>query len=438
VSVYDRWHLKHPPEGAKKCGRHRKVPSAEHETGLQWQVRGSDADGRPLPKESFAIEQDARDRDAELRTAVRSGTLIDEKGGKVTFQVYAEKWRKAQTHDHSSAERIEAMLRLHVYEAPGAKGKTPGGRAAIGGYQVGVLGRRVTLVRDWVGDLKLRANSQRLLIGAVEAIFTAAVDDLLIGRNPLKAKSVSKPKRTATDVVVWVPDEVEAVCGELPGELRAMGYLGAVTGPRQGELFGLAKGDIDFLRRTVHYEVQVAYVGGRQVFRPLKNHKTRKSRDVPVAATVIPVLSEHMRLHPPVAVTLPWSERGSKMDGKPVTRTLVFTDPGGRPYYRQTVNRHWRRAWLAAGIADQGAANGMHILRHTAASRWLSKGLNPAKVAAFLGDTVGVVLDTYAHWLPDDDDRGRAIMEDYLTPGTPPSQVPEKSTDRPENALRGS
>jgi len=58
------------------------------------------------------------------------------------------------------------------------------------------------------------------------------------------------------------------------------------------------------------------------------------------------------------------------------------------------------------------------VLRHTAASQWLSAGLNPAKVAAFLGDTLEVVLGTYAHFLPDDDDRVRSIMDLFFEPGT--------------------
>jgi len=428
MAVYDRWHKSKPKPGEKKCGTHRKVPSAEHGKGLQWQVRGVDADGNPLPKESFEFETDAKNRDAELRSNVLTGNLIDNKGGKVLFEVYARQWLKTRSHDHSTAERVLSQLVNHCFEDPDVKDKTPTGRTAIGAHAMGVLARRASLMRDWAADLRLQANSALLLIGIVEAIFDAAVDDLIIGRNPLRARSFSKPKRVKTDVVVWTAEEVEAVCQRLPDELKAMGYLGAVTGPRQGELFGLAKEDLDFLRKTVTYSVQVAYVGGRLCFKPTKNDHPKT---VPVAAPVIPALSEHMRLHPPVEVTLPWSERGSKMDGNMVTRLLVFNDLDGRPYYRQTVNRHWRKAWTAAGIKDQGRANGMHILRHSAATRWLSKGLNPAKVAAFLGDTVAVVIGTYSHWLPDDDNLGRAIMDDYITPGA----VPSKTSKFPENAI---
>ena len=54
------------------------------------------------------------------------------------------------------------------------------------------------------------------------------------------------------------------------------------------------------------------------------------------------------------------------------------------------------------------------MLRHTAASPWLSKGLGLPKVAAYLGDTKEVVLATYAHFLPDDDDRAREIMNAFF------------------------
>ena len=55
------------------------------------------------------------------------------------------------------------------------------------------------------------------------------------------------------------------------------------------------------------------------------------------------------------------------------------------------------------------------MLRHTAASAWLSAGLNIAKVAALLGDTKEVVLRTYAHFMPEDDDQGRSIMKAFFS-----------------------
>jgi hypothetical protein len=61
------------------------------------------------------------------------------------------------------------------------------------------------------------------------------------------------------------------------------------------------------------------------------------------------------------------------------------------------------------------------VTRHTFASACLSDGLNPAKVAALLGDTLEVTLDTYAHFLPDDDDRAREILGSFFRPADRPS-----------------
>lgn len=221
------------------------------------------------------------------------------------------------------------------------------------------------------------------------------------------ARSVQKPKRLVREVTPWSAGQVEAVASELPACLAAIPYLGAACGLRQGELFGLAVGDLDFLRRAVHVEVQLKYIrAGIVVFAPLKN---RKVRDVPVADEVLPVLSEHVKAYPPVPVTLPWM----KPDGKPVTRNLLFTWPVDQAIIRQRFNKQWSKARRAVGIPEE-RGNGCHVLRHTAASTWLSAGVSLAKVAAYLGDTKETVLSVYAHFLPSDDDRAREVMNSFF------------------------
>src|SRR2546429_4535090 len=165
---------------------------------------------------------------------------------------------------------------------------------------------------------------------------------------------------------------------------------------------------MDFLRKIMHVDVQVKYLAGCLFFAPVKNGKTR---GVPVADPGIPILAEHVRQYPPVKVTLPWGAP----DGKPVTRELMFTALDGRALNRNAFNRVWQTAWRAAGIdPERGRQNGCHVLRHTAASAWLSQGLSLAKVAVYLGDTKEAVLATYAHFMPDDDDRAREIMNAFF------------------------
>jgi integrase len=305
-----------------------------------------------------------------------------------------------------------------VYADPGKPDKTPKGGVAIGNYQIRALVRQPSVMQAWIKSLSLHPNTALMVIRDVAQVFTAAVDDHIITSNPLSAKSIQRPKALTREVSAWTYERVSAVTDALPARLSAMAPLGAACGHRQAELFGTAVDDLDWLRKMIHIEMQVRYVGGCLVFAPIKNLKVR---DVPVADPVIPVLAEHVRLYPPVAVTLPWM----KPDGKPVTRRLLFTRPDGRPHYRGAFNVHWRRAWRKAGIPEAEWGNGMHVLRHTAASVWLSDGLSLAKVAAYLGDTKKMVLATYAHFLPDDDDRAREIMNRFFRTADDGSSAPD-------------
>jgi integrase len=134
------------------------------------------------------------------------------------------------------------------------------------------------------------------------------------------------------------------------------------------------------------------------------------------------VLAEHIGRFPPVEVTLPWKVP----DGDPVTFSLIVTRPDGRPWKGPGFDQaQWHPAQERAGITPPRAKGekrkaardlGMHVLRHTAASAWLSKGADIVAVAAWLGDTVETVHRTYAHLMPDADDRGRKAMNEFFKP----------------------
>lgn len=413
MAIYDRWwKTERQPDGSKK-----RIRSADYGCETRWQVRWRDEQGRQRTQ-VFTKKAEAEATDAKIRTQLKEGTYIDPSAGLVKFREYAEEWRKRQTtHDLATAERIEASLRNHVYAADGTPGRTLSGAPALGDYPMRVLSKQVHLVQTWIAGVPLHPNSVRLLVDLVSPIFNDAVENGVIVRNPFKSRSVKKPQEVKREAVAWTAVQIEAVAAALPARWSALAYLGANTGMRQGELFAAALEDIDFLRKTANIEVQVKYVGGALVFAPIKNKKTR---DVPVADPVIPVLSEHVRLHPPVSVTLPWHDpRDPKRHGKPVTRRLMFTRPDGGALTRPVFNRQWRKAWKAAGIPAAEQINGCHVLRHTAASEWLSKGLGLARVAAYLGDTKEVIVKTYAHFMPDDDGRAREIMSAFFAPSDP-------------------
>ena len=430
MAIHDRWSKDERDEAGVRTGK--QVRTVEYGCKKRWQVRWRD-ETRRQRKQSFAKRAAAAQFDAGIKTQLAEGSYVDPAAGQVTFRSFADDWRKNRMHDPSTAGQVEANFRNHVYSTDGRGGKTPMGGVSIGELPMKALERRPSLLQAWIAGLPLGPNTSRLIIGYVGQVFKAAAADRIIARDPMKSPVIQKPQAIKTPAVPWTADQVAAVAAELAPSVKAFPYLGAACGLRQGELFAVALDDIDFQRRTLHVEVQVKELrGGGRVFAPLKNYRACRSRDVPLEEPVLSMLAEHIGSYPPVAVTLPWIRPG----GKPVTRNLIFAEDGGH-LNRGSFNYAWRKAWRAAGVPDRGRRNGCHVLRHTAASAWLSAGLNPAKVAAYLGDTPQVVLAIYAHFLPEDDDRARAIMGAFFAPKPKvPNRRPGPGRRRPGPRVR--
>jgi integrase len=389
-----------PGDGEPRCREHGLVATAAHLTGDRWQARWRD-DAGAQRKANFARKQDASRHAAAAVADTARGVYVDAAQAAVTFRAFAEDWRQTRTHDVVTADRIERELRLHVYPA-------------IGHRTMRELGARPSLTQAWISGMQLGPGSARQVIRDVSSVFIAAIDDGLIARNPVQAKSATRPKAPDVKARPWTRGQVDAMAAALPGRFAVLPYLGAGAGMRQGELFGLALEDVDFMRRVIHVRRQVRLVGNVLCFALVKNAKTH---DVPLAGSLAPVLAEHIREFPPVAVTLPWQVPGGKL----VTFTLLVTRPAGIAMHRTRFNEsHWWPAQVKAGITPSrpegvkrapARDQGMHVLRHTAASAWLAAGVGIAAVAAWLGDTEQTVLATYAHLMPDDVDHGRKAMD---------------------------
>ena len=260
------------------------------------------------------------------------------------------------------------------------------------------------------------------MIDRVSEVFSAALDDGLISRNPLHAKSVTRPNPDKHEAIPFTLGELDALSLALrhrpgcpadcdrckPSRYEILPYLGAATGQRQGEMFAIdTEKDIHFLRRVPHVRRQVKIIRGKQVFAPLKNDKTH---DVPLTDAAVVMLSEYIRAWPPERVTLPWA----KADGDRATFTLLLSRDPGLAMHRKPVNDRWRAALKRAGI-DCDRYHMMHVLRHTAASAWLSAAISVRAVAEFPRDAEATVQATYSHMMPDDRERARKAMELFFT-----------------------
>lgn len=368
-----------------------------------WLVRYKDPAGRSRSK-SFVKKADA-DRFANaVETDKARGAFIDPNAGRVTLEEYGGEWLKAQTFGASTREAVELRLRLHVYPT-------------LGGTPLHAL--RPSQVSAWLRGLQedLAERYVRVIFANLSAVLSAAVDDERISKNPCKASSVRLPRAESHRLVPWESSAVHAVAAALPSRYRAMAYIGAGLGLRQGEIFGLAVEDVDFLRKVVHVRRQVKILGNQQIYAPPKG---RKVRDVPLPDYVAEVLAAHLQSWPARAVELPWEPK----PGETRSPRLLLSTREGTALQRNYVNaKVWKPGLRQAGI-EATRDNGMHALRHHYASVLLDAGESIRALAEYLGHAdPGFTLRVYTHLMPASEERTRKAVDRAMTIDGLPSGV---------------
>lgn len=421
MAVTDRWHKTYPTLDDRPCGcgtaKRPLHPTAEHPRpakdgtrafsgGKRWQVRYRDDSGEQRSKnfqlkEGDDPEQHATAFDAKVNSDLNTDNYLDPKAGQVTLEKYLREWRAAQSSKISTLSRLDNFLDKWVYGT------------SIARVPMARLAKRPTLIQAWIKTLnqELEPSTVRWGHGRLSSVFVSAVDDGVAARNPCRAKSVKLPTVVKKKIVPLTLDQYEAIHDDLAAEYQAIATLGAGCGLRQGELFGIAKEDIDFLKRTVTIRRQVKLVKKQLVFGLPKGDKVRV---VPLPDSVGLDLAAHMQQFPPTPITLAWEDPdGSKTD----SAALLFVWTGPQTpgaINRNTFNHRWYSAREAAGLSHE-RKNGMHLLRHTFASACLSEGVDIKTLAEWLGhEDPGFTLRTYAHLMPNAADKGRAAVDAFF------------------------
>ena len=218
----------------------------------------------------------------------------------------------------------------------------------------------------------------------------AARIDGLIAANP--ARDTKLPKAEDHPVVPYAVEQRDALLSASPDWFAVALTLGLGAGLRQAEATGLTVDRVDFLRRQLVVDRQLdGETGdGEPVFGP---PKTRRSyRTIPLADVTIEGIARHIERH------------GTGRGG------LVLPRPDGRPLVQGPFGATWRKLRTTANLP----AARYHDTRHTFASILLSDRVSVAAVAEYLGDTEAVLLATYAHLMPADNDRARSAVQHAL------------------------
>jgi integrase len=346
---------------------------------IGWQARWRDPDTSAQRSKTFRLKRDAEKWGSRMETAKADGTYIDPAAGKVTFRTYAEGWRAVQVHRPGTAEQVRANLTNHVYPVLGARPmasiRTSELQALVKGMSETLAPSTVEVVWSWVAT-----------------VFKAAVADRVIPSTP--CAGVKLPEVEHSRITVVSAETVAALTDAISPRYRAVVVLGAGSGVRISEALGLTVDRIDFLRRHVTIDRQLARAGGRApTFAPVKDKKNRP-RTIPVGQVVLDELAAHIAAY------------GTSDDG------LVFTTAARAKVAHTTWGDAWSTAAKAAGLTT---GEGFHTLRHFYASALIASGASVKEVQERLGHTSATItLDTYGHLWPGDDERTRDAIDAAL------------------------
>ena len=340
-----------------------------------WRARWRTPDGASRSK-TFVRRAEAQQKLVEVQHQALSGTYVDASAGNLTVSEYAAVWLGRQVRRPATVDVHTSYLKTHVEPFLGSRR---------------LRDVRPGDIQGWVAHRSMVLSPSTLsnVYRFVGALFSAAVVDRLIPVSP--CAGVRLPKAPAVEVHPLEPAQVAAIADAIEPRFRGLVVAGAALGMRQGELLGLSKDRVDFLRRTVRVDRQMVTVSSRAPF--LAPVKTSGSvRTIPAPQVALDALAAHM-------AQFPVGDDG-----------LLFTTADGKAVTRPHIGHIWRKATRMAGL--EGVV--FHQLRHTAASLLIGKGLSVPAVARYLGHSPAVCLRTYSHMWASDEDRIRQAMDEAL------------------------
>lgn len=346
-----------------------------------YRVRYRDPAGEQRSR-SFSTLALARAFQATVEADKLRGSYVDQSRGRMTLGEYADHWLSVQTFGPTTRERRTQSIRLHI-------------KPFLGSVPLAAV--RPNQIQAWVRELSqtLAPRTVHEIVRLLSSILKAAVEDERIVKNPCRSSSIRVPKPDDKPLEPWTTDQIAAMRAALPARYMPLMTLSTGLGMRQGEIFGLAVDDIDFLRRTVTIQRQVAIIAGKLVFALPKG---RKVRSVPLPRSVGDELAAYLQAFPAREVSLPWGEP----DGKAEAAQLVLTSRERRALNKNYVNSHvWRPALRAAGVSVT-RENMMHGGRHFYASLQLEHGISPRALADYLGHAdPAYMMRIYTHLMPE-------------------------------------
>jgi integrase len=348
------------------------------------------------------------------RQAERSSPILATHRQTIDAGVWITDWaelRAAQLRSrdrHSSAVIVERHVRLHL--APNLTGIKLGelrpshitalaerlsstGRIHRAGAALGRNGGDAVRYRSVGRQARtLSAKTVRNVMSTLSSAMRTAVNDDLLGSNPVRDAEIIAPLRDSGDdtLVVFTTDQADALaewCLEhVIDESWALPILiGLDCGLRRGEILAVKTTMIDETANRLAVSTAISVESGVLVDKRLKTKRSR--RTVVIPDRTLAAVRQYRQQHDVMPI------KGLLFCG----RTGGLADP---ETFTQAIRRQLRPQ-LVDMLGDIGWSP--HTLRHTFATRLLSQNVAPQTVSGLLGhESTAFTLARYSHWIDSD------------------------------------
>ena len=339
-----------------------------HPVNNKWQVRYRDPDGKQRTR-NFDRKVDANAFAEDVEADKRRGQYVDPHAGKITFDVYADRWIATRA-DKATQTINRDKSYLNSMILPTFKSRPV---AAI----------TTSEISQWVATLDRADTTRAKALQILSAVLEVARHDRAITVNPAVDVKRIRPEpdrigKALTDAeVTAILDAAEHTDETTAGVV----WLMARAGLRIGEALAIHWSDIDLdrgilqVRRSLTPTVDLVAVKGRK--------RADQGRTIPMPPDLTARLAQHQKL-------------SSSRD----IGGFMFTAPKGGPI---RVGNWRRRVWYRI-VEAAGVDCVPHDLRHTTATRlMLQDRWTPAEVQTYLGHSdPRVTLKIYTHITSDD------------------------------------
>lgn len=225
--------------------------------------------------------------------------------------------------------------------------------------------------------------------------FKQAFNHNLISSNPMDNLRIPKgPEKRVEHILDEDLVKIRQKWQELP--LAPLFELALNTGARRGKILALRWSDFDSKTNTISIS-KTSYLSNGVLFE--NSPKSERSvREIEITQSQ----SQSLRSH-----SVRQAEQRLQSGSYWKNNDFIFTNEIGEPLKAAYLYHVWKKVLMASNAGHHP----FHAIRHTHITSLLQAGVPAYVVARRAGDTVGTILNTYAHAVKQDDSHCAEVFE---------------------------